>query len=37
MQEYAWGKIGNDSEVAKLKASADVDFKLDPHAKYAEV
>lgn len=34
---YAWGKIGADSEVAKLKASVDPTFKIDPTEKYAEV
>lgn len=34
---YAWGKIGADSEVAKLKASVDPTFKIDPTEKYAEL
>jgi hypothetical protein len=37
IQEYDWGKIGKDSMVASLKASADPTFTLDPMRKYAEV
>ena len=37
VQEYAWGKKGEDSTVAKLKASADSDFTINPDASYAEV
>lgn len=37
VQEYDWGKIGHDSEVAVLKASADPDFRINPAQKYAEV
>ena len=34
---YAWGKVGEDSEVAKLLQSADPEFKLEPDKPYAEV
>ena len=37
VQEYDWGKIGHDSEVAVLKASADPEFRINPAKKYAEV
>ena len=37
VQDYEWGKIGHDSKVAALKASADPDFVLNPSKKYAEV
>lgn len=37
VQQYAWGKIGADSEVAKLKSSVDPDFLVDPEAPYAEL
>lgn len=37
VQEYAWGKIGADSEVARLKASVDPDFKIAAETPYAEV
>ncbi|KAK3786366.1 hypothetical protein RRG08_022987 [Elysia crispata] len=37
VQEYAWGKKGEDSTVAKLKASADSDFTINPDASYAEL
>ena len=36
-QNYAWGKVGNDSEVAKLLQSADPGFELVPDEPYAEV
>ena len=34
---YAWGKVGEDSEVAKLLQSADPSFQLDANKPYAEV
>ena len=34
---YAWGKVGADSEVAKLLQSADPSFQLDETQPYAEV
>ena len=34
---YAWGKVGQDSEVAKLLQSADPSFQLDDTQPYAEV
>ena len=37
VQEYAWGKKGEDSAVAQLKASVDADFTVNPDASYAEV
>ena len=36
-QDYAWGKIGLDSAVASLKASADKDFKAGDATPYAEL
>ncbi|RUS80567.1 hypothetical protein EGW08_011661 [Elysia chlorotica] len=37
VQEYAWGKKGEDSAVAKLKASVDSNFTINPDAFYAEL
>ncbi|KAK7089973.1 hypothetical protein V1264_009842 [Littorina saxatilis] len=37
VQEYDWGKIGLNSEVASLKAGADPDFRIDPTKTYAEL
>lgn len=37
VQEYAWGKKGEDSAVAKLKASADSEFTINQDASYAEL
>ncbi|KAH9512818.1 hypothetical protein Btru_038257 [Bulinus truncatus] len=37
VQQYAWGKLGKDSVVAKLKSSVDPDFQIDPDATYAEL
>ncbi|GFN73913.1 mannose-6-phosphate isomerase [Plakobranchus ocellatus] len=37
IQGYAWGKKGEDSVVARLKASADSDFTINPDAPYAEL
>jgi mannose-6-phosphate isomerase len=36
VQSYAWGKVGNDSEVGKLKQSADKNFVLEDKP-YAEL
>ncbi|KAG6925651.1 mannose phosphate isomerase, partial [Chelydra serpentina] len=37
VQKYAWGKIGLDSEVAKLLASSDPLAQIDPDKPYAEL
>ena len=38
VQTYAWGKIGGDSEVARLKSSAEpTQFEVDTASPYAEV
>ena len=38
VQTYAWGKVGDDSEVARLKSSAEpTEFKVDTKSPYAEV
>ncbi|XP_019616439.1 PREDICTED: mannose-6-phosphate isomerase-like [Branchiostoma belcheri] len=37
VQQYAWGKVGSDSEVAKLSASNDSNFVVDNSATYAEL
>ncbi len=37
MNQYAWGKIGEDSEVALLTQSNDPDFVLKKNEPYAEV
>lgn len=36
VQNYAWGKVGMESEVARLR-SGDPGFTLDPQLPYAEV
>lgn len=37
-QSYDWGKLGSDSEVARLAAASSVPgFKLDEKSPYAEV
>ena len=38
VQTYAWGKIGDDSEVARLKSSAEpTQFQVDKESPYSEV
>ena len=38
VQTYAWGKVGLDSEVARLKSSSEPDqFVVDENQTYAEV
>ncbi|KAK6196407.1 hypothetical protein SNE40_001639 [Patella caerulea] len=37
VQQYAWGKIGSDSEVAKLSKNSNPDFNLKEDAPYAEL
>ena len=38
VQTYAWGKIGDESEVARLKSSAEpTQFQVDTKSPYAEV
>jgi len=37
VQQYAWGKVGNDSLVGRLASSGQPDFKLDTTAPYAEM
>ena len=38
VQTYAWGKIGDGSEVARLKSSAEpTQFQVDKKSPYAEV
>ncbi|XP_013388578.1 mannose-6-phosphate isomerase [Lingula anatina] len=37
VQTYHWGKVGKDSEVAKLSLSGNSDFKLDDKTTYAEL
>lgn len=37
IQNYAWGKIGEDSEVAKLANSIDAGITIDPSTPYAEL
>lgn len=38
VQRYAWGKVGLESEVARLKKAAEGDaFQLDKEQTYAEV
>ena len=38
VQTYAWGKVGEESEVARLKSSAEpTQFCLDSKSPYAEV
>jgi len=36
-QQYAWGKLGRESMVAKLCASGDVTFTVDENQPYAEL
>ena len=36
VQNYAWGKVGEESEVARLKGG-DPTFTVDPKLPYAEV
>ncbi|KAL8595940.1 hypothetical protein ACOMHN_018252 [Nucella lapillus] len=37
LQDYAWGKQGESSLAAELKASADPSFRIDPSKHYAEL
>lgn len=37
VQNYAWGKVGLESEVAKLVASGDPLIQIQPDQPYAEV
>ena len=37
VQKYAWGKLGNSSEVAKLASSGNPHFSVDESIPYAEV
>ena len=37
VKEYAWGKNGSDSEVARLFASGHKDFSIGQSTPYAEV
>ena len=37
VQNYAWGKKGTDSEVAKLYASGDADAEVSEEKPYAEL
>ncbi|BFZ00521.1 hypothetical protein BsWGS_03560 [Bradybaena similaris] len=37
VQQYAWGKKGTDSVVARLKAAADPEFVIDENTPYAEL
>jgi hypothetical protein len=37
VQTYHWGRIGADSEVAKLSQASDPDFKFDEGTPFAEV
>ncbi|XP_044135803.1 mannose-6-phosphate isomerase isoform X1 [Bufo gargarizans] len=37
VQDYAWGKLGSDSEVAQLWASGDSGRKIEPNKPYAEL
>ncbi|XP_006822952.1 mannose-6-phosphate isomerase-like [Saccoglossus kowalevskii] len=37
IQQYAWGRIGEDSEVAKLSQSIDKSFQLQKDKPYAEL
>ena len=36
-QNYAWGRLGEDSIIAKLKAASDPSFALEPTKPYAEL
>lgn len=37
VQQYAWGKLGLDSEVARLSQESNPDFKVSPTEPYAEL
>lgn len=37
VQQYAWGKVGQSSQVARLKSSSDSSFSLNPSQPYAEL
>lgn len=37
VQQYAWGKLGKDSEVALLSCGGDPDFMIDNTMPYAEL
>lgn len=37
VQQYAWGKFGADSEVARFKASEDAGYSVRPDGTYAEL
>lgn len=37
VQNYAWGKIGQESKVAQLKSNSDDTFTIETHQPYAEV
>lgn len=37
IQNYVWGKVGNNSEVARLSQSGNPDFKLHQDVPYAEL
>ncbi|XP_033110326.1 mannose-6-phosphate isomerase-like isoform X2 [Anneissia japonica] len=37
MQEYPWGRLGSDSEVAQLNQNNDPSFQLQPNQPYAEL
>lgn len=37
VQNYEWGKLGEDSTVAKLLSSADSNVSIDPAKPYAEL
>lgn len=37
VQQYEWGKIGHDSEVANLAAGNDDNFKISNSISYAEI
>jgi len=37
VQKYAWGKIGSNSLVARLKASQSADFQINEEGPYAEL
>lgn len=37
IQNYAWGRPGNNSEVARLKNASNKDFIIDENKPYAEV
>lgn len=37
IQNYAWGKLGHESEVASLLKASDPAFQIDESTPYAEV